>query len=78
MFRKSGVVKLPSQRKLNDYTFYTKATCGFSDGVNQQLMETAKLDTCEEKDKYIFLITDEMQICLGNWHMTLYERLFFD
>lgn len=54
MLRESGVVKLPSQRTLRDYTFYTKTTCGFSDDVDQQSMETAKLDTCEEKDKYIF------------------------
>ncbi len=30
MLRESGVLKLPSQRTLRDYTFYTKAQSGFA------------------------------------------------
>ena len=51
MLRESGVVRLPSQSTLRDYTIYTKTKCGFSDDVDLQLLEIAKLDTCTEKDK---------------------------
>ena len=36
MLRESGVIKLPSQRTLRDYTYYTKATTGFSDEVDRK------------------------------------------
>ena len=44
MLRDSGVIKLPSQRTLRDYTYYTKAACGFLEDVDQQLMMVAKID----------------------------------
>ena len=62
MLRESGVIKLPSQRTLRDYTYYTKTTCGFSDDVDQQLMEAADISTCKERDKYVILMMDEMHI----------------
>ena len=62
MLRESGVVKLPSQRTLRDYTYYTETKCGFSDDVDQQLVEVANLNTCEEKDKYAIILMDEMHI----------------
>ena len=62
MLRESGVIKLPSQRTLRDYTYYTKAAPGFSDDVDRQLMEAAKLDTCAEFEKYVVLLMDEMHV----------------
>lgn len=62
MLRESGVIKLPSQRTLRDYTYYTKTTCGFSDDVDKQLMKAANIDTCNERDKYVLLMMDEMHI----------------
>ena len=62
MLRESGVIKLPSQRTLRDYTYYTKTICGFSDDVDQQLMEAADISICKERDKYVILMMDE--ICI--------------
>ena len=62
MLRESRVIRLPSQRTLRDYTYYTKATTGFSDEVDRQLMEAAKIRTCPEREKYVITIMDEMHI----------------
>ena len=62
MLRESGAIKLPSQRTLRDYTYYTKTKSGFGDDVDQQLMEAAQIHTCPERDKYIVLVMDEMHI----------------
>lgn len=56
MIRDSGVVSLPSQRTLRDYTYYTKACAGFSTEVDRQLMEVAN---CPEREKYV---VDEMHV----------------
>ena len=45
LVRESGVIKLPSQRTLKDYTHYIQATPGFSPKVDQQLMEAAEIAT---------------------------------
>ena len=62
MLRETIVIKLPSQRTLQDYTYYTKACAGFSDDVDQQLMDQTDILNCEEKDKYVILLMDEMHI----------------
>ena len=62
MLRESGVIKLPSQRTLRDYTYYTQATVGFSDAVDRQLMEAGKIQSCPEREKYVVTIMDEMHI----------------
>ena len=45
MLRKTGTIKLPSQRTIRDYihVYHTKATVGFSHEVDQQLKIAAKL-----------------------------------
>lgn len=48
--RQSGVLKLPSQRTLRDYTHYIPATTGFSAEVDKMLMDTMKV-------YYIFILT---------------------
>ena len=60
MLRESNVIKLPSQRQ--DYRHYTKAYTGFSNDVNRQLMDQADILNWKEKDKYVILLMEEMQI----------------
>jgi len=62
MLRESNLITLPSQRTLQDYMYYTKACAGFSDDVDLQLMDQADILNCEEKDKYVILLMDEIQI----------------
>ena len=62
MLRESGAIKLPSQRTLRDYTYYTKTKSGFGDDVDWQLMEAVQIRTCPEREKYVALIMDEMHI----------------
>ena len=58
----SNCVSLPSQRTLHDYTHHIKPTIGYSAGVDSQLYRAAKLDQCEEREKYVILLLDEMHI----------------
>ena len=77
--RQSGVVHLPSQRTLRDYTHCIPATSGihctctcthayvifhlgFSASVDKLLAETAKIDSCVEREKWVLLLMDEMRI----------------
>ena len=53
MLQESGTIKLPSQRTLRDYTYYTKTTVGFSNDVDEQIMEAAKI---AEEEKNCFSI----------------------
>ena len=62
LLRESGCVSLPSQRTLRDYTHYVKATVGFSDEVDMQLSHAAKLDTCEDFQRLVIMLMDEMYI----------------
>jgi len=63
MLRESGAIVLPLQKTLIGTTLtLQKAQCGFSDKVDEQLMEIAKISDYEEKDKYIALLMDEMHI----------------
>lgn len=41
--RNSGVIVLPSQRTLRDYTHYIPATIGFSEQVDRMLFDTMKV-----------------------------------
>ena len=57
MLHNTGVLKLPSQKTLRDYTYFTSTCVGFSTSVDMQLMDAAN---CVEKDKYVLIIFDEM------------------
>ena len=49
----SGVLKLPSQRTLRDYTHYTQASCEFSSEVDKQIMDIASIQTCPERESML-------------------------
>ena len=62
MLRNTGVIQLPSQRTLRDYTYFTSTCAGFSASVDMHLMDAAKITTCVEREKYVLIIFDEMHI----------------
>ena len=47
VLRNSGVISLPSQRTLRDYTHFLEAAPGFSAGVDQMLMDISKVMSCQ-------------------------------
>ena len=58
----SGLLRLPSQRTLQDYTHVIKASSGFMDEIDLLIQNEAKLSSLEEWQKHIVLIHDEMHI----------------
>ena len=56
--RSSGVIKLPSERTLRDYT---NSTTGLSVSVDQQLLSEANIESCDQ-NRYVCLIFDECKI----------------
>ena len=60
LLRKSGCLKLPSQRTLRDYTHYTSTTIGFSAETDRDLFDAAFLSN--DLNRYLFLIMDEVHI----------------
>lgn len=59
--RGSGLISLPSERTLRDYTNWIRPGIGFVPEVDAQLIKEARVS--EEKDKFVVLIWDEMKIC---------------
>ena len=60
-----GILQLPCGRTLQDYTHYIKAGVGIQSEVTAQLMKEAKIDGCEEYQKYVGVVFDEMKIKEG-------------
>ena len=60
--RKSGVLVLPSERTLRDYTHWIESGSGFMAKVDQQLIETAKVNTIPEFQKCVCLIFDAVKV----------------
>ena len=50
MVRNSECIRLPSQRTLRDYTYYTSTTIGFSAEVDKQVHDA--IDFSEERNRY--------------------------
>lgn len=63
--RESGLLKLPSERTLRDYTYCVPPVPGFQEGVQAQLVQEAKLDSLEDWQKFVILTFDEMKIKEG-------------
>ena len=47
MLRNSGVISLPSQRTLRDYTHFVESAPGFSANVDEMLVEVSEVLTCQ-------------------------------
>ena len=60
--RQSGCIRLPSQRTIRDYTHFASAAPGFSVDIDKQIIEAAKISTCQEWEKCHFILMDEMYI----------------
>ena len=60
LLRDSGYIKLPSQRTLRDYTHYIPSTIGYSEKVNQDLVNVTNLAV--DVNKYLGLIMDKIHI----------------
>lgn len=61
--RSSGVLKLPSQRTLRDYTNVLKARSGLHRDVDEQLLKEAEIDDgAEDCKKLVALLFDEVKI----------------
>lgn len=61
-FRSSGVLNLPSERTLRDYTNVIQAKSGLQKDVDEQLMKEAKLDSAAPHQKLVALLFDEVKI----------------
>ena len=60
--RSSGVLVLPSERTLRDYTHWVKAASGFIEDVDKQLMDDTKIKDLQEFQKFVCLLFDEVRI----------------
>lgn len=60
--RDSGCIHLPSSRTLQDYSNCVQASVGFSLEVDLQLLRAANLESCEEWQKLVCLLLDEMYV----------------
>ena len=58
----SKCIRMPSQRTLRDYTHHLKSEPGFSAGVDAQLLSATNINSCEERDKHVLLLLDEMYV----------------
>ena len=56
----SGLITLPSERTLRDYTHWIRSGLGFLPEVDSQFVKEAAI--LEEKDRYVVLVWDEMKI----------------
>ena len=60
--RKSGCIFLPSQRTLRDYTHVASSRIGFSSEVDTMLVQTSKILTSPEHERFVAVVYDEMHI----------------
>ncbi len=60
--RSSGVLVLPSERTLRDYTHWMESGAGFSDSVDRALLKEAKIDSVADFQKHVCLVFDEVRI----------------
>ena len=60
--RSTGILTLPSERTLRDYTHWMEAGPGFIDKVDQHLMSQTNISSLPEFQKYVCLVFDEVKI----------------
>lgn len=61
--RNSGVLTLPSERTLRNYTHWIRSGVGFYSAVDEQLMK--EINVTEERHRYVMLCWDEMKVKEG-------------
>ena len=60
--RSTGVLTLPCNRTLRDYTHWMEAGPGYIDKVDQHLMSQTKISSLPEFQKFVCLLFDEVKI----------------
>nr|XP_006814580.1 PREDICTED: uncharacterized protein LOC102809633 [Saccoglossus kowalevskii] len=60
--KESGVIHLPNERTLLDYTHWTNSGSGFSADVMEQLYRECSFEELAEHQKYVVLVHDELKI----------------
>ena len=65
VLRNSGVLVLPSQQ---DYTYYTESALGFSLDVDTEIMDTASIQSCPERERHVVIILDVRENIVYNKH----------
>lgn len=60
--RTSGMVTLPSERTLRDYSNYIQTRSGFQNEVVEQLRGEAKIETLSGPQKHVSVLLDEMTV----------------
>ena len=63
--RSSGIIMLPSERTIRDYSNWMPAKPGFTAEVDMQLMKEAKINEIPEYQKYVCCIFDEVKVKEG-------------
>lgn len=64
VLRRTGMLKLPCERTLRDYTHWVKAKPGFQSEVNQQLLKEANIDNAGYHNN-VCVVFDEVKIKEG-------------
>ena len=60
--RSSGVLTLPSERTLRDYSNVIEGKAGFQAEVSRELASEIKLSTLQDSKKHVVLVVDELKI----------------
>ena len=60
--KQTKCIFLPSKRTLRDFTHCIKPNFGFSNEVDLQLVRTSNINGCDERDKQVLLLIDEMHV----------------
>ena len=62
LLRSSGIIKLPSQRTLRDYTHFVSSKPGFSADLDKQLIKQSNSTNLEPHQRHVCLVADEMYV----------------
>ena len=60
--RTSGMLNLPSERTLRDYSNYIQTKSGYQHEVMEQLCNEAKIETLDDPRKHVSILVDEMKV----------------
>ena len=60
MLQNAGIIHLPSQRTLRDYTHYTTCSIGFSPDVDKQLRDAVDMSVDQNRYRDILYVSTLM------------------